>query len=443
MKRCPRCNRVESEETLTFCRVDGATLVNESSSPGDEAGMAKLAPNSSEVHTSILPDRTDADIERVTAPTTVLPTQQVPATDRLARPERRKKIGVVAVIALVGVAIVVAALFYLKLKLSPAEQGQMMKSYEVNSDAYQLYLKGRFYWNKRTRDGVQKSLEYFDQAIGQDPNYALAYAGLADSWFTMGWYRWAPGAETYPKAKAAATRAIEIDPQSVEAHTAMAMLKGNYEWDWAGAENDFRLALQLNPKYATGHHRYSLFLPIFGRMDEAIAATRKAQELDPLSLIINENVGDILMLAGRYDEAERQLLKTLELDPDFGVAHRTLARVYEAKGMYQEAIEEDWFGAPPEEVARARKIYSQSGMPGIWRDGLDYLLALVKQGDVRAFSIAGLYSRLDEKDKAFEWLNKAADERQIQFTYLADRRFDNIRFDPRYQEFLKRVRLQK
>jgi len=329
---------------------------------------------------------------------------------------------------------------HLRMKLSPAEHSQLMKNYAVNADAYQLYLKGRFHWNKRTRDGVEKSVEYFNQAIEHDPNYALAYAGLADSWFTMGWYRWTP-ANTYPRAKAAATKAIELDPQSAEAHTALAMLKANYDWDWAGAENEFKLALQLNPKYATAYHRYSLFLPILGRMDEAIAAAKKAQELDPLSLIINENVGDMLLLARRYDEAERQLLKTVELDPNFQVAHHTLAQVYLAKGMYEKAIDEDWYGAPPEEVARIKKIYAQSGMPGIWRGGLNHFLEQAKQGNVQSFTIAGFYSRLGEKDKAFEWLNRALDERQVRFTYLVDRRFDNIRSDPRYNEFLKRVGL--
>lgn len=332
---------------------------------------------------------------------------------------------------------------HLRMKLSPAEHSQLMKNYAVNPDAYQLYLKGKFHWNKRTREGIEKSIEYFNQAIEHDPNYALAYAGLADSWFTAGWYRWTLAANSYPKAKAAATKAIELDPQSAEAHTALAVIKANYEWDWVGAENEFKLALQLNPRYATAYHRYSLFLPVFGRMDEAIAAAKKAQELDPLSLIINENVGDILRLAKRYDEAERQLLKTIELDPNFGVAHRTLARLYEAKGMYEKAIEEDWHGAPPEEIARVKKLYAQSGMPGLWRDDLNHLLERAKQGDVRAFTIAGLYARLGEKDKAFEWLNKAFEERQIQFTYLVDHRFDNIRSDPRYNEILKRVGLQK
>jgi Tfp pilus assembly protein PilF len=332
---------------------------------------------------------------------------------------------------------------HLRMKLSPAEHSQLMKNYAVNADAYQLYLKGRFHWNKRTRDGVEKSIEYFNQAIEHDPNYALAHAGLADSWFTMGWYRWTPGANAYPKSKAAALKAIQLDPQSAEAHTALAVNKANYEWDWAGAENEFKLALQLNPKYATAYHRYSLFLPILGRMDEAIAAAKKAQELDPLSLIINENVGDVLRLAKRDDEAERQLLKTIELDPNFSVAHHTLARVYDAKGMYEKAIEENWHGAPPEEIARAKRIYAQSGMPGIWRDDLNHILEQAKQGNVRSFTIAGLYSRLGEKDKAFEWLNKALDARQVQFTYLGDRRFDNIRSDPRYTELLKRVGLQK
>jgi TolB-like protein len=332
----------------------------------------------------------------------------------------------------------------LRLKLSNAEQGQIAKHYTENPEAYQLFLKGRFYWNKRTKDGLQKSIEYFNQAIERDPNFALAYAGLADSWSTLAWYRHVTGREGYSKGKAAAIKSLELDPKLAEAHAILALIKANYDWDWAGAENSFKLALELNPQYATAHHRYSLFLPMVGRVDEAVVEAKKAQELDPLSLIINENVGDMLHLARRYDDAEKQLLKTIEMDPSFFVAHRTLARVYESKGMHEKALEEDLTGAPPEELDRAKKIYARSGMKGIWRDNLEWLIGEAKKGNVRTFSIAGIYARLGEIDKAFEWLDRALEERAIQFTYLiADPRWDNIRSDPRYTALLQRVGLRK
>ena len=331
----------------------------------------------------------------------------------------------------------------LRLKLSSTERVLMAKNYTDNPEAYQLFLKGRFYWNKRTKDGLEKSIDYFNQAIARDPNYALAYAGVADSWFTSGWYHYSPPTEAYTRSKAAATKALELDTKLAEAHTTIAMIKALYEYDWTGADNEFKQAIELNPRYATAHQRYSLFLPILGRLDEAVAEAKKARELDPLSLIINENVGDILCLARRYDEAEQQLLKTIELDPNFEVAHQTLARVYEAKGMYEKSLEEGFRG-DPNELARVKKIYATSGIRGLRQDDLNYLLDKAKNGDARPFWIAGVYAELGENDKAFEWLNKALEERAVQFTYLiADFRWDNVRSDPRYDAFLKRVGLRK
>ncbi|MGI8835711.1 MAG: protein kinase domain-containing protein [Pyrinomonadaceae bacterium] len=332
----------------------------------------------------------------------------------------------------------------LRLKLSPADQGQMARQDTDDAEAYQLYLKGRYHWNKRSRDGLSKSVEFFNQAIEHDPNYALAYAGLADSWFTMGWYQQVPIDEGYTRAKAAVTKALAIDPQLSEAHMTLATIKASYEWDWPGAESEFKLALQLNPRYPTAHHRYSLFLPIVGRLDEAVAEAKKAQELDPLSLIINENVGDVLQLARRYDEAEQQLLKTIELDPNFAVAHATLARVYEAKGMQDKWFQEELVGVPPEDAPRLKKVFAESGMKGIWRDNIEYLLAGADRRDRNQFWIAALYAQLGEKDRAFEWLNKAFERRNIKFTYLvADQRFDSLRSDPRYDALLQRAGLHK
>lgn len=331
----------------------------------------------------------------------------------------------------------------LRLKLSSLEQGQMAKTYTDNPEAYTLYMKGRFYWNKRTTEGLKKSIEFFNQALERDPNYALAYAGLADSWFTMGWYRTVPWNDAWERSRAAARKALEIDPKLAEAHTTMAMIKANYEWDWAGAEKEFKLALELNPKYPTAHHRYSLFLPVVGRLDESVAEAKKAQELDPLSLIINENVGDMLIVARRYDEAEKQLLKTIELDPSFEVAHATLAKVYEARGMWEKSLEQDFFD-DPQMLTRLKKVYAESGEEGVLRDELNYLLGQMKKGDERTFWIATTYAQLGDHDKAFEWLNKAIDDRGVIFTYfVADFRWDKMRSDPRYTAVLRRVGLAK
>jgi serine/threonine-protein kinase len=331
----------------------------------------------------------------------------------------------------------------LRLKLSGADESRVNKHYTDNPEAYQLYLQGRFYWNKRTSESLAKSVEYFNQAIARDPNYALAYAGLADAWFSRGWYRYVVPKDAYERARAAATKALEIDAGLAEGHALLAATKTTYEWDWQGAEREFRLAIQLNPNYATAHQRYSLYLPTTGRFDEAVAEAKKARELDPLSLPINENVGDILYLARRYDEATAQLRKTLELDPNYSVAHGTLAKVYDAEGKHEEALNERLQGAPPATAAQLKTIYAASGLKGYWQYRLDQTLARAQREYVSAADIALFYARLDDKDQAFAWLEKAMEERSILFNYLvADARFDNLRSDPRFAELLRRVGLQ-
>lgn len=330
----------------------------------------------------------------------------------------------------------------LRLKLSAPDQSRMARHHTESPEAYQAFLKGRYYWNKRTSDSLQKSVESFNQALERDPSYALAYAGLADTWFSRGWYRYVVPKEAYEKARAAATRALELDNQLAEAHTILAAIKATYEWDWQGADKEFKLAIQLNPNYATAHQRYSLFLPITGRLDEAVAQARKAQEVDPLSLPVNENVGDILYLARRYAEAADQLRHTLELDPAFGVARGTLAKVYEAQGLYEQALNERLHDVPPETAVQIKTIFAQSGMKGVWQFRLNQLLERAKSDYVSAAD-ALLYARLNDKDQAFSWLEKGMEERSILFNYLvADARFDNLRSDPRLAEFLRRVGVQ-
>ncbi|HEY9286063.1 MAG TPA: tetratricopeptide repeat protein, partial [Pyrinomonadaceae bacterium] len=331
----------------------------------------------------------------------------------------------------------------LRRRLTGADESRVGKHYTDSPEAYQLYLKGRFHWNKRTRESLEKSVEYLNQAIEQDPNYALAYAGLADTWFSRGWYRYVVPKDAYERARAAAARALEIDQNLAEGHAILAAIKTAYEWDWQGAEREFRLAIQLNPNYATAHQRYSLFLPISGRFDEAVGEAKRARELDPLSLPINENVGDILYLARRYPEAEEQLRKTLELDPEYDVARGTLAKVYEAQGRYDEALGLRLASARAETAAEIRRIFAASGIRGVWRHWLDQRLERAKREYVSPADIALYYARLGERDEAFAWLEKAMQERSILFNYLAaDARFDNLRADPRFPELLARVGLQ-
>jgi serine/threonine-protein kinase len=331
----------------------------------------------------------------------------------------------------------------LRLKLTGADQSRVTRHYTESPEAFQLYLKGRFLWNKRTSESLASATDYFNQAIEKDPGYALAYAGLADTWYSRGWYRHVEPKDAYEKAKAAANKSLEIDPNLAEGHAILAAIKAVYDWDWQGAEREFKLAIDLNPNYATAHQRYSLFLPTLGRFDEAIAEARKARELDPLALPINENLGDILYLARRYDEAIDQLRRTLELDENYVVAHSTLSKVYEAQGKYEESLEERLKGSTPETVAELRKVFAASGIKGVWKNRLAVLLERAKTAYVSPADIALFYTRLDDRDQAFAWLEKAMAERSINFNYLvADPRFDKLRKDPRLEALLKRVGLQ-
>jgi len=331
----------------------------------------------------------------------------------------------------------------LRLKLSGPEQSMVARHHTDNAEAYQLYLKGRYHWNKRTGDSLEKSVDYFNQAIQKDPAYAQAYVGLADAWYSRGWYRYLVPKDAYERAREAATKALELDERLGEAHAMLAAIKTTYEWDWQGAEREFKLGIQLNPNYPTAYQRYSLFLPIMGRFDEAITQARKARELDPLSLPANENVGDILYLARRYEEATEQLFHTLELDPNYGVAHGTLAKIYEAKGMNKEALDERLKGAPPETVELMKKLFAASGINGVWEYRLNQTLERAKREYVSPADIALFYARLNRKDEAFAWLERAMNERSILFNYLvADPRFDNLRSDPRLPKLLGRVGLQ-
>ncbi|MCI0560210.1 MAG: tetratricopeptide repeat protein, partial [Nitrososphaera sp.] len=227
----------------------------------------------------------------------------------------------------------------LKLQLVTEEALQIEKKGTENLEAYPLYLKGRYYLNKRTLEGIKKGIEHFEQAIEKDPNYALAYAGLADSYNLLAAYGFLPPKEAYPRARAAAEKALEINDTLAEAQTSLAFVKHRFDWDWSGAEEAFEQALDLNPSYATTHHWYAFYLIQMGRIEESFAEIKRAQELDPLSLIINTDVGRVFYYARQYDRTIEECQKTLEIDPDFVRAHLDLGLAYEQKAMYEEAIQ--------------------------------------------------------------------------------------------------------
>src|SRR2546422_4780186 len=300
----------------------------------------------------------------------------------------------------------------LKLKVSGQERG-LAKHYTESNEAYQLYLKGRFYYNKRTGEGMEKSLEYYQQAIEKDPDFALAYSGVADTYDLLG----APDAggmlrpnETMPKAKIAALKAIEIDASLAEPHVSLAHVAYYYDRDWAVAEREFKRAIELNPNYAQAHHWYAIYLVWAGRTNEGLAEIRRAQELDPLSLPINMTVGWLLCDAKRTDEGIDQLRKTLEMDPAFVVAHIRLGLCYERKGMYDAAIAESQkifdLGAKSLGTAGLGQAYAMAGKRNEAQKELAELQELSKQRFVSPGLFALIYAALGDKDQAFAWLKK-------------------------------------
>ena len=576
MKRCPQCNRVESDEALKFCRADGATLVSDSASIGDEAGTAQLGSqtDASEVHTSILPHKTDAAISSASAPTTVPPAQQA-RTTQLAKPKLR--LFMIAAGVLVTVAVAVGGYFYLsrrsgaaidsvavlpfengtgdpesdyladgltesiiyrlsqlpnlkvsprasvfhykgkesdplkvggqlgvaavlsgritqhgdqitisteltdvrnnkllwgeqydrkmsellatqreianeigdklKVRISGEDQRLANKHYTESNEAYQSYLKGRYYWNKRTRDGYSKAIDNFKAAIDSDPSFALAYTGLADCYNILSSYGLSSPNESFPLGKSAAMKALELDPDLAEAHTSMAYEKYQYEWDWAGGEREFKRAIELNPKYPTAHHWYGLELANQGRLDEAFAELKKAAELDPLSLAIIGSTGWTLYESRRYDEALAYFQKALDLDQSFSRAHWGIAEPYELKGNYDKAIAE---------LQRSRQIddssstlallaasYARAGRKAEAQSILAELNQQRKLKYVDGYRLAEIYAALGDKEQALGLLEDAYKERSSLLIWLKlEPKFDSVRSDPRYTDLLHRIGLQ-
>jgi len=334
----------------------------------------------------------------------------------------------------------------LRMKLSGADEQKLAKHYTDNPEAYQLYLKGRFYWNQRTGEALKKSIEYFNQAIEKDPSYALAYAGLADAYSLLPGYSAGSPQESYPKAKAAARRAEELDETLAEAHTSLAALLIG-EWNLPESNREIQRAIALNPNYATAHHWYGCNnLLLMGRFDEAIAEGKRAQELDPLSLIINADLGYDYIYARQYEKAIEQLRKTIEMDQSFYYAHWQLGIAYEMKGSFPEAVAEyqkaRQLNDNPALLAVLGHAYAASGKRDEALKMLNQLTEIAGQRYVSAYSWAIIYAGLGEKDQAFNWLDKGYQERLTKMAFLKiEPLFDNLRSDPRFDDLVRRVGL--
>jgi TolB-like protein/Tfp pilus assembly protein PilF len=335
----------------------------------------------------------------------------------------------------------------LKSKLSGADVAKVGKSYTSNPEAYQLYLKGRFQWNRRTAESLKQAADFYKQAIEKDPNYALAYSGLAETYVLFPLYNVVSPKESMLQAKAMALRALEIDDSLAEAHAALALYLNYFEWDRAGAEKELRRAIELKPNYATAHHWLgSDCLVQIKRFDEALVEIRRAKELDPLSPIIGTNLGDVLLFARRYDEAMEQYKRVLTLDPDFQYARIQLGYCFHSKGMYREAIAEYRkgleLGYDPSYNGFLALSLAKSG-------GRDQAVRLINQLKkesaeryVPSYAIAIVYLGLNEKDEALNWLEKDIAEHSTQASYNAvSPELDPLRSEPRFKEMLKRMNL--
>jgi len=577
MKRCPQCNRVETDESLKFCRVDGIVLVSDSAVdeysetqvlPGTsttQATPAVTVTNESLVDTSALADRkplptrvktpkslawsgrhkvaaalvalvviiagivlafylharnnevaidsiavlpfenrsSDADTEYLSDGLaeslnyrlSQLPNLRVSPTSTVLR-YKGQQIDPIKVGAQLGVSAVLSGRIIqrgdsltisaelvdvrynkllwgeqyerpmsellqtqreiareivdkLRLKVSGEERG-LAKHYTENNEAYQLYLKGRFYWNKRTAEAFNKSLQYYNQAIEKDPNFALAYAGLADTYDLLGGPEAGgdmPPNEVLPKAKAAALKALQIDESLAEPHVSLGHVKLFYDRDLKASEREYQRAIELNPNYPIAHHWYAIYLTTVGRQKQALAEIKRAQELDPVSQSINSWLARILATDGQPNQAIEQLRKTIEMDPTFVLNYQRLGALYEEKGMYDEAISEfnqvlKLTGGGPLGVFSLAHVYALAGRREEAQNGLNQLLEMSKRRYVSPTLIAMVYIALNEKDKAFAWLDEGEKAHDLYIMRLKiDSRFDSLRSDPRFAELVRRIGL--
>jgi TolB-like protein/DNA-binding winged helix-turn-helix (wHTH) protein/Flp pilus assembly protein TadD len=336
----------------------------------------------------------------------------------------------------------------IEISLTPQERLTLASTHPVAPEAHEEYLKGRYYFNQRTRGALDKSIEFFQQAIARDPDYALAYSGLADTYAMLGFRGHVPSKDALTRAKAAALKAIELDDTLAEPHVSLAFIAETHEWDWATAQREYKRAVQLNPGDARTHNLYAGYLMYMGQFEDGISEAKLARDLDPLSLPVNNALAGRLLAAGRYDQALEQVQKTLELDSHFAPAHQTLGWAYLHIGKREESIQEfqkalQLSGTDDTDLMLDLGFaYAAVGKREEARRILAKLRSLQKRGLVPAGSIAILYGALGELNEAFAWLEKAYEERDPQLTYLkVGRRFEPLRQDPRFRELVRRVGL--
>ncbi|PWT88217.1 MAG: hypothetical protein C5B55_13500 [Blastocatellia bacterium] len=580
MKRCPQCNRVEVDEALKFCRVDGATLIADSSLVGSEAGTARLGStgDASEVHTSILQHDTQTNVNRATGPTTVLPPQQSANTFRLGSTTILRKGPIAAAIAILLV--VVAACVYfiggrfvasrkdkgiesvavlpfenksgnaeseylsdglaesliyrlsqlsnlkvsprssafrykgqtidaekignelgvdavmsgrlvqrgedllisvdlidvrnkktiwgeqfqrkmsdllttqseiaaaiadkLQLRLSGNDSKGMTKQYTTNNEAYQLYLQGRYFWNKRSSENLKKATDLLKAATEKDPNFALAYAGLADCYVVNYYYVGSSPREIMPLSKIYAAKAIELDPTLAEPHATLGFAAWLLDWDKA-AEKEFLRAIQLNPNYPTAHHWYSRYLRGVGRFDEAFSEIQRAEALDPLSLVIINNVAENYIQRGDLNSATRECQRMIDLDPNFWAAHQTLGIVLVKQGRYDEALAEaqksiQLANRSNASLALLGHVYAKLGKQNEADAVIKELETRYTEKSADGRDLAVVCSGLNDKDKAFAWLEKAFADHSVFLAFLRlEPLMDSLNSDPRWNDLERRV----
>jgi TolB-like protein/DNA-binding winged helix-turn-helix (wHTH) protein/Flp pilus assembly protein TadD len=336
----------------------------------------------------------------------------------------------------------------IRINLSPQDRERLARNPAIAPEAYENYLKGRFYWNKRTDENLNKAISYFSQATAQDSRYALAYAGLSDCYSIVGAtiFGSMPVSEAAPKAREAARHALEIDPTLAEAETPLATLKFNYDWDWSGAEDDFQHAIQLNPSYATAYQRYSLFLMAMGRFQDGFNQINKARELDPLSISINFSLGWRLYLARQYDRAIAQLRNTLEMDPSYELPHLVLGQAYEEKRAFDLAIPElqkavELSHGTPLMVSALAHAYGRGGRKEEAEKLLAQLERDAKTKYVSPYYFAIVYLGLGNNEQAMNWLEKAFADRSNGLVFMrVEPELDPVRSNPRFLALQQRLK---
>jgi len=338
----------------------------------------------------------------------------------------------------------------IRINLTPEEQQRLASTRPVSAEGYEDYLKGRYFWNKRSEEGLTKAIAYFQLATEKDPHYALAFAGLADCYSIIGSaiVGTVPSQDVAPKAKAAALKALELDDTLAEAQTSLATVRFNYDWDWTGAAQGFKRSIELNPSYATAYQRYSLYLMAMGRTKESLAQMNRARELDPLSISMNFSLGWRLYMAHQYDQAIEQLQNTLDMDPSFALPRMVLGQAYEQKGAYPQALTElqkavSASHESPQMLGALGNAYGASGNRSEAGKVLAQLMEQSKKQYVSPFYVAIVYAGLSENDKAIDWLEKAYKDRSNAIVFSkVDPQLDTLRSTPRFKSLLRRLALQ-